>query len=36
MQMLGVQDQDSVLDMFPGSGMVTKAMTVQELQLGPF
>ena len=36
MQMLGVQDQDSVLDMFPGSGMVTKAMTVQELELGPF
>jgi hypothetical protein len=31
--MLGVQDQDSVTDMFPGSGMVTNALSVQELDL---
>lgn len=33
LKMLGVQDQDEVTDMFPGSGMVTKALSVQELDL---
>ena len=33
LKMLGVQDQDEVIDMFPGSGMVTIALSVQELDL---
>jgi hypothetical protein len=33
LKMLGVQDQDEVTDMFPGSGMVTVALSVQELDL---
>jgi hypothetical protein len=33
LKMLGVQDHDEVTDMFPGSGMVTNALSVQELDL---